>query len=83
MFFELARVENCPADKGAANEVTGNTCLRSYHASSVDALKAMRVKIFHYDFIVPCPTSCSRVGRGDEEFNPETKDNKNILFQEL
>lgn len=43
MFLLFAGVEDGPAHERAADEVTGNTRLGSYHASSVDALQAMGV----------------------------------------
>lgn len=60
MFFKFARVKNCPADERAADEVAGNTRLWSYHASSVDAFKAVGVKVLHFYWIAPWPIGCSR-----------------------
>lgn len=82
MFLQLARVENCPTDKGAANEVAGNTCLWSYHASSVDAFKAVGVQILHFDWTAPCPIGSGR-GKEVKSSTLKQRKHKNICFTSL
>lgn len=75
-------MKNCPTDKGTADEVAANISLWSYHASSVDAFKAVGVQALHYYCTVPRPNWFWQ-GKGGEVFDPETKSAKNILISQV
>lgn len=76
-------MKNCPTDERTADEVAANIRLWSYHASSVDAFKAVGVQALHFFFTVLLLAQLVRAGNRGEVFNPETKSTKNILISQV